>query len=101
MTCSIRCIYWVFYVGPNTAIDLIMQTTKEIAAEMSRVREEMTHTYDGPVTTFVLIARATFLAAKRGEAEIADRMVANILFEELEAREMLAPGAWQEPSTEY
>ena len=44
------------------------------------VREELTHTTDGPVTRFVLIARAVHLVARRPESAV---HVAEVLAEEL------------------
>ncbi len=50
-------------------------------------RAELSHTTDGPITRFVLIARACELAAK---GEVAHDVVANALYEELAERGLMA-----------
>jgi len=76
---------------------LVASDLKMVVAAMSAddIRQEISHTLEGPVTDFVLVSRA-MEQVQRG-ANPAD--AANALYEELKERGFLAEGH-VEPSTE-
>jgi len=63
-----------------------MKTATDTTSTINSIRDELAHGCDGPITSFVLICRATELAGRGFDPS----NVANALIEELEMRGMMA-----------